>query len=614
MDLLEKISQPSDLKELNLEELPLLAEEVRALILDVVSKNGSHLSSNLGVVELTIALHYLLDLPSDKIIWDVSHQTYTHKILSGRKKEFSSLRQEGGISGFSNKEESPFDIFTLGHASSAISLGLGLITALEEKEEKSRVVVVTGDGSLTGGVSFEGLNQVGFLKKDILIILNANEMSISKSSGALSFYLTRLITNPLLEQARNDIRSLLRITSPGKEIISIVQRLERATKSFLPLGSFFENLGIRYFGPIDGHNFRQLIPSLKDILKIKGPRLLHIITRKGKGYSFSEKRPDIFHSIGPFNIQTGVERKKREYTYRNLFSKEIVSLAKKDKRVVAITAAMKEGCGLTEFASLFPERFFDVGIAEQHALAFAAGLVREGLRPVVSIYSKFLQRALDQIFEELCLQELPVILVLPNSGIVGEDGPTHHGVFDLSYLRIFPNLKVLAPTCGEEMKSLLEKSLEENLPVAIRYPKSALPSFPKKYSPDVVARLALPNKGEVAILGVGSMAIEAEKAASLLREKGKKVEAFGTSFVKPLDLKLLRKIASSFRSLVTVEENVLNGGFGSAVLEYLNQEDINLPLRRIGLPDRFIEQGKRESLLNKYGLSGERIAEYILKK
>jgi len=475
---LEKIDSPQDLKKLEINQLILLAEEIRQRIIEVVALTGGHLASNLGTVELTLALHYCLNIPEDKIIWDVGHQCYTHKILTGRNKQFSSLRQYQGLSGFPNPEESIYDIFATGHSGTAMSLALGL--ALSNPQAK--VVAVIGDGSLSNGLCFEGLNNAGQLKCNLLVILNTNELSIAANAGALSIYLNKIISLPIYNRFRTKVDDLLKTRIPrGKRILKIMDKFEEAIKGLFVPGIFFEELGFRYFGPLDGHNLEVLIPSLKNILQLSGPRLLHIGTVKGKGYLPAEKEPVRFHSALPFDILTGQSRERQGApevkTYTEIFSQKLIELARVNPKIVAITAAMPEGTGLDKFRDCYPDRFFDVGIAESHAVCFAAGLARGGLKPVVAIYSTFLQRAYDQIIEEVGLQNLSLILAIDRAGIVGQDGPTHQGVFDLVYLRSIPNLVIIAPKDGQEFQQMLEFALSLDKPVAIRYPKSVCRSL-----------------------------------------------------------------------------------------------------------------------------------------
>jgi 1-deoxy-D-xylulose-5-phosphate synthase len=613
--LLEKINSPQDLKKLSLEQLPLLAEEIRQRIVDVVSRTGGHLASSLGAVELTIALHYCFNAPHDKIIFDVGHQAYAHKILTGRNKNFDTLRQYGGISGFPSKEESSYDTFTTGHSSTAVSLALGLVCARDflKPAEYFRVAAVIGDGSLSGGLCFEGLNNAGHVKKDILVILNTNELSIAPNTGALSTYLNKLISLPIYNRFRNALESFIQSRVPkGSRLLKITNKFEEGLKGLFIPGILFEELGFRYFGPLDGHNLGILIPTIKNIIEIKGPRLLHVITKKGKGYSPAENDPVRFHSIGHFEISTGSSICKEEpglKTYTQVFSEKLAELAKTDKKIIAITAAMPEGTGLDKFRDLYSERFFDVGIAEEHAICFAGGLAAGGFKPVVSIYSTFLQRAYDQIIEDIALQNLAVVIALDRSGIVGEDGVTHQGIFDISFLRNIPNLVIMAPCGGRELEQMLEFALRLNRPVAIRYPKSVCPLAPLPVSQIELGKSEVLKEGkDFTIIALGSMVEPSLEAVELLSKEGLSGALINARFAKPLDEMMLKKFSTKTRFIFTVEEGVLEGGVGSGISEVIGGEVI-----KIGLPSQFIPHGKRDILLEKYGLTKEGIANRIRK-
>jgi len=600
MGLIEKVSQePGILKEFSIKELEMFASEIRQLIIDTVSKNGGHLSSNLGVVELTLSLHRVFNIPPDKIIWDVGHQCYTHKLLAGRYKDFPSLRTYKGLTGYPSPEEDIRDIFKTGHAGTAVSSATGLKIGQDFLKEKGKVIAVIGDGSLTNGLTFEGLNFLGSLGKELLIILNDNRMSISPTKGAMSYYLTRLITSPFLNKPKEEFMEIVKkIPGMGENILHLAKDLEKKAKYLIVPGVFFEKLGLRYFGPIDGHNIQELLDILTNIKEIKEPVLLHIITKKGKGYRFAEERPDDFHSTGPFDIKTGNIIGTSEESAGFLAGKILEDLAEKNERVVALTAAMEKGLGLEGFAKRFPERFFDVGIAEGHCITFAAGLAKAGMKVFVAIYSTFLQRCYDQIFHDICLQKLPVVFLVDRAGIVGEDGPTHHGLFDISFLRTLPELKIFTPYSMENLKYIILNSMDERHPCFIRYPKGKLP---ERIEP--IRR----QESKIAILGCGSMAEYSLKASDILEKEGIPVSFLPVDRIKPMDGILLKEI-DLFDRIVTVEENTISGGFGSAVLEYLNGRKEVL---MIGLPDTFIEQGRRELLLEKYGLSPEGIAKKI---
>lgn len=605
---LEKVQSPAYLKKLEIRQLPEVAEEIRHRIIEVISRTGGHLASNLGTVELTLGLHYCLDLPEDKIVWDVGHQCYAHKILTGRNEKFSSLRQYQGLSGFPNPEESIYDVFTTGHSGTAISLALGLATS----NPHIRVVAVIGDGSLSNGLCFEGLNNAGQLKPNLLVILNTNEMSIAPNAGALSIYLNKIISLPIYNRFHSAVENLLKTRIPrGQRLLKIMDKFEEAIKGLFVPGIFFEELGFRYFGPLDGHNLESLIPALKNILKIPGPRLLHVVTVKGKGYPPAEKEPVRFHSALPFDIDTGQNLRgaPEAKTYTEIFSRKLVELGRDNSKIVAITAAMPEGTGLDKFRDAYPERFFDVGIAESHAVCFAAGLARGGLRPVVGIYSSFLQRAYDQIIEEAALQNLSLVLVIDRAGIVGADGATHQGVFDIVYLRHIPKLVIMAPKDGRELEEMLEFALNLDKPTAIRYPKSQLPitnsQFPITELQLGKAEILREGK-DVAIIALGTMVLPSLEAANLLEKEGIFCSVINTRFIKPLDTELLNKTKAKI--IFTVEEGTSSGGFGSAVQEVLNRS-----VYRIGLPDEFIPHGSRDTLLDKYGLTAEGIADKISK-
>lgn len=615
--LLDSINSPADLKRLPINKLPILAEEIRKEIIDTVSRQGGHLASSLGSVELTIALHYLLNTPEDIIIWDVGHQAYAHKILTGRKDRFRTLRQLGGISGFPSKNESPHDHFTVGHSSTSISTALGLVAARDIKRRRnSKVVVMIGDAALGGGMAFEALNHTGHMKKELMVILNDNEISISKTIGALSRYLNSIITNPLYNRFRAQMQEIVkRIPFVGKKAFEAARRFEEGLKNLLVPGMLFEELGFRYFGPIDGHDIKAIIGTLRNLMTLKEPVLLHVLTKKGKGYKFAENKPDIFHSARPFDVKTGEMKKSKEIkacTYTDSFSKKLIKLARKDKRIVAITAAMPDGTGLASFAKEFPDRFFDVGIAEGHGVGFAAGLAKGGLKPIVAIYSTFLQRAYDQIIHDISLQNLPVLFCLDRAGLVGEDGPTHHGVFDIAYLRHIPDLVVMAPSSTKELEAMLEFGIKLDRPAAIRYPKGSSKIDLPISNIELGKGEILKEGKDIAIFALGSMVEPALEAADVLKKNRVNTEVINARFVKPLDEDLLENVLSRIKKVVTVEEGVLNGGFGSAIAEFIEREKIkNVTLEMIGLPDEFVEHGERRELLNKYNLSTEGIVNLI---
>ena len=626
--LLDNINSPADLKKLKLTEMPILAQEIRDIIINTVASSGGHLASSLGAVELVIGIHYCLDAPRDMIIWDVGHQAYTHKLLTGRRDRFNTLRNIDGLSGFPNKHESEFDVFTTGHGSTSISTALGLAAARDIEKKSYRVAAVIGDASLGGGMAFEALNHGGHLHRKILVILNDNEMSISKSVGALSRYLNRIITAPAYNRIRGDIEGLLkRVPRFGFRVIRAARRLEEGLKNLLVPGMLFEEMGFRYFGPIDGNDVHAVVRTLKNIIDMNEPVLLHVITKKGKGYSYAERIPEKFHGVSSFDVATGKkicvqEDDAVEATgFTGAFSDEIVEAAKLEERVVAITAAMSEGTGLSRFSKIFPDRFFDVGMAEQHAVGFAAGLARAGLKPVVTIYSTFLQRSYDQIIHDVCLQNLNVIFMLDRAGLVGEDGPTHHGVFDIAYLRNLPCMTAMAPKDEVELKEMVKFSVSYNEgPIAVRYPRGSSYPFRLNEARDFRTKALELGKGEilregkdVTILCVGYMSYVALEASAMLAQEGVDCEVINARFIKPLDLELILKSISKTGKLVTVEEGVINGGFGSFVLEsIIDKSPKGLIIKNIGLPDRFIAHGDRAILLDRCGLSAKKIKESVL--
>ncbi len=613
---LEKINSPRDLKKLSIDELGALAAEIRQRLIAVVSQTGGHLASSLGAVELIIALHYCLNTPKDKIIFDVGHQAYAHKILTGRNPRFPTLRQYQGLSGFPSKDESIYDPFTSGHSSNAVSLGLGLACArdLLPKEGQFRVISVIGDGSLSGGLCFEGLNNAGHLKKDILVVLNTNELSIAPNVGAISNYLNKIISLPVYNRFHNNVENFLKTRVPrGSRLLKLMAKFEEGLKGLFVPGMLFEELGFRYFGPIDGHDLNKLTSTLKNILEIKGPRILHVVTKKGKGCEFAEKDPVKFHGIGCFDINTGeVEAKKsspESKSYTEIFRDKLVQLAQADQRILAITAAMPEGTGLDKFRDTFGERFFDVGIAEAHAVCFAAGLAKQGFKPVIAIYSTFLQRAYDQIIQEVSLQELPVIFAIDRAGIVGEDGVTHQGIFDIAYLKSIPNLVIMAPKNGIELEQMLEFALQLNKPTAIRYPRASVSLEDGLSAPLKLGKAELIKEGkDFTIIALGSMVLVAKEAIEMLSKEGLSGSLVNARFAAPLDLELIRNICAKTKFIFTVEEGIKDAGFGSSIAQELGRQ-----VERIGLPFEFIPHGARELLLEKYGLTASGIAESIRK-
>jgi 1-deoxy-D-xylulose-5-phosphate synthase len=610
--LLENINSPSDIKKIPVEQLPALAAEVRQRMVGVVSGTGGHLASSLGAVELIIALHYCFDSPRDKIIFDVGHQAYAHKILTGRNRDFSTLRQYQGISGFPCKNESDHDVFTTGHSSNAISLAFGLACGREylAPEERFKVVAVVGDGSLSGGLCFEGLNNAGHSKKDMLVVLNTNELSIAPNVGAISNYLNKLISLPLYNRFKSSLENFVSTRMPkGSRIVGLALKFEENLKGLFVPGMLFEELGFRYFGPIDGHDTALLVKTLKNLAVIKGPLLLHVVTKKGKGYLPAEKEPVRFHGTGPFAIDTGeaVVNTNRPKNCTEVMSEKLLELAKADKKILAVTAAMPEGTGLDKFRDCFPERFFDVGIAEGHAVCFASGLARAGFKPVLAVYSTFLQRAYDQIIEDVSLQDQAVVFCVDRAGIVGEDGVTHQGIFDIAYLRNIPGFVVMAPAGLQELESMLEFGLNLGKPVSIRYPRGTLSLQSVSPSPLELGKAQILREGkDCALIACGSMVSVCLEAADALKKLGLSLTVVNARFIKPLDTELFKNLSQKCKHIVTVEEGIAEGGFGSAV-----SEAIFSPVTRIGLPGEFIPHGKRSLLLEKYGLTAEAIVNKI---
>lgn len=607
--MLESIQSPQDLRNLSIAELQTLALEIRSKIISTVVNTGGHLGANLGVVELTLALHSVLNSPHDKIIWDVGHQCYPHKLLTNRYHGFETLRQLDGISGFPRPCESPHDIFGVGHSSTSISAALGIAIARDLQNQNFNVVAVIGDGAMTGGLAFEALNHAGQIGTDLVVILNDNAMSIDKNVGALSNYLTKLRLDPTLSKARFEIENFIkRIPAIGDPVSRIGSSLKDAIKSLLP-GQLFEELGFSYFGPFDGHNIRQLQNALRDAIARGGPVLIHVITKKGRGFTPAEENPTRYHGLGPSYCRNGIA--SEQVSFSKVFGDSLVELAAADPRIVAITAAMQEGTGLSRFAVTYPQRFFDVGIAEQHALTFAAGLAVQGLRPVVAVYSTFLQRAYDQVLHDVCLQKLPVVMAIDHAGVVGEDGPTHQGVFDISYLRHIPNLQILAPKNGAELKGMLQWALQQAVPIAIRYPKGSTTldgtvSFPADQQ---IGHEVVLDGRDCTILAVGNMVDCAVAAAQMLAPEIE-CRVVNIRRVKPLRRQELDQVLSGTTMIFTVEDNVVMGGFGSSVLElYAGENDKCFVL--MGYPDEFIPQGRIDELHSLYGLSAEGIANTI---
>ena len=607
--ILDKIDSPKDLKALSLKELELLAGEIRQKIVETVAKRGGHLAPNLGAVELTLALHYVFNAPRDKIIWDVGHQSYAHKLITGRRDKFHTLRTYGGISGFPKRHESPYDTFDTGHSSTSISVGLGIATAKAHRGEKDRVIAVIGDGAMTAGMAFEALNQAGHMEKDLVVVLNDNEMSISPNVGALSSFLSRKITGRRFQSFKKELENFLKsLPGVGDNIINVLRKSEDSLITFFTPGMLFEAFKFKYIGPINGHRLDQLISAFNNIQHLKGPVLVHTITVKGKGYRPAEDRPAKFHGIGCFDISSGTALKGQEPcppSYTEVFGDTIVELGTKDERIFAITAAMPEGTGLIKFAEKFPARFFDVGIAEQHAVTFAAGLAVEGFRPVVAIYSTFLQRAYDQVIHDVCLPNLPVLFAIDRGGIVGEDGPTHHGHFDLTYLRALPNMTLMAPKDENELRHMLYTAFRREGPVAIRYPRGhgRGVKLDMEFKKIPIGEMEVIKEGrDLVILAVGSMVWPSVDAAEELAKEGLEVSVINCRFIKPLDPRIV-DLAKRVGRILVVEENVRYGGLGAGILELLNDSGVySIKLRRMGLPDKFLEHGPVSLLREKCGL------------
>ncbi len=607
--VLPDINYPADIRKLNLAELSKLAQEIRDLIISTVASSGGHLASSLGTVELTLALHYVFNTPQDKIVWDVGHQAYAHKIITGRKDAFSTLRKKGGISGFPRREESPFDTFNVGHSGTSISAAAGFAEANCLKGLPRKVIAVIGDGSMTTGMAFEGLNWTGDRKKNLIIVLNDNEMSISPNVGALSSYLNRVLTGHTVTKLKNDIRTFLKnIPGIGDHIVKFSIQLEESLKTFVVPGALFEELGFTYVGPLEGHTLGNLIANFENIKALSGPVLVHVITKKGKGYKFAEEKPLNYHGVSSFDIESGrpLSSTSGNPTYTEIFGRTIVRLAQDDSRIVAVTAAMCDGTGLDQFSREIPARFYDVGIAEQHAVTFAAGLAIEGLIPVVAIYSTFLQRAYDQILHDVCLQKLPVVFALDRAGIVGEDGATHQGIFDYAYLRSIPNLIVMAPKDENELQHMLKTAVDCKRPIALRYPRGKGIGTTLDQEPRIldIGRGEVIREGtDLAVFAVGATVYPALAAAESLSRDGISIKVVNARFVKPLDEELLSQTALGIGRILTIEENVLQGGFGSAVLEMFAEKKISgIQVRRLGLPDEFIEHANQAELRQKYGL------------
>ncbi len=606
---LADIKSPADLKGLDLADLEDLAEQIRAKIIDTVSRTGGHLAPSLGVVELTLALHKVFDAPQDRIVWDVGHQTYAHKLITGRYDRFDSLRQQGGLSGFPRRSESVYDTYDTGHSSTSISAALGMAVAKRLKKEPGRVIAVIGDGSLTGGLAFEGLNQAGDLDEDLIVVLNDNKMSISRNVGALSSILSRQLSSRFYQRLRKEIEKLLKsIPGIGESVVNLARKSEESWKSFVTPGMLFEAFKFNYLGPVDGHRLDRLITTFENVRDLSGPILIHVVTQKGKGFAPAEADPAHYHGVGKFDVNSGSPYKKGPHapSYTHVFGHAMCRLAEDNQRIIAITAAMPEGTGLIEFAEKFPDRFMDVGIAEQHAVVVAAGLAVEGFRPVVAIYSTFLQRAFDQILHDVCHQDLPVVFALDRGGIVGQDGSTHQGLFDLSYLRALPRMIVCAPKDEEELRHLLYTGLNQDHPFAFRYPRGygLGVQLGQEFRELPVGRgEVLREGGEAALIAVGAMVEPAAEAAAQLARQGIDAAVINARFIKPLDADLITDLAERTGRIVTVEENVIHGGFGSSVAAMLTDRGLgHVSLKRLGIPDVFVPHGTQPEMRAAFGL------------
>ncbi len=615
---LKDINYPNDLKKLNLMDLRTLADEVREYLIDTISKIGGHLGASLGVCELTLALHYVFNTPDDRIVWDVGHQGYIHKILTGRKEELKTIRQKGGISGFLKRSESEYDVFGAGHATTSISAALGIATARDFLGKSNKVIAVIGDGSMTGGMAYEAMNNIGLLKKDIIVVLNDNKMSIAPNVWSIQNYFNELMTNDTYNRFRSKVWEMTGVLDKktSDRLRRVAAKVEGGVKGVITPGMLFEALGFRYFGPVNGHNVVNLVKMFEDLNKMSGPILLHIITEKGKGPSYATDHPQKIHALNPFDKSTGVEHKKANVqTYTKIFGTALVELALKDAKIVAVNAAMPDGTGLNYIQNEIPDRYFDVGIAEQHAITFCAGLATEGFTPVAAIYSTFLQRAFDQIIHDVAIQKLPVIFVLDRGGLVGADGPTHHGVFDLTYLRLVPGMTIMAPKDERELRNMLFTATQyKRGPIAIRYPRgNALGVVTGEFEKLEIGKGEIVKEGiDIAILAIGNMVYNSVNAAKLLAEKGINAEVINARFVKPLDRELLFDVFSRFEKVITVEDNTIVGGFGSAVSEFAVQHNLKNDILIHGVPDRFIEHGKPEELHEELRLDSKGISEAVL--
>ncbi len=617
--ILDKINKENDIKNIDRAKYPELAEEIRTFLLEKVSKNGGHAASNLGIVELTIALHAVLEFPKDKIVWDVGHQSYTHKILTGRKEQFDNLRQLDGLSGFPKRHESPCDSFNTGHSSTSISAALGMAMANQLQKKNDKVVAVIGDGALTGGMALEALNNVASLKRNFVIILNDNNMSISENVGSMSNYLSKLRVGEHYNDFKEDAEThLSKIPKIGQKLVKRVKRTKDNLKKFFVPGGLFDDLGITYIGPIDGHDIDGMIDIFENALKIEHPIVIHVKTIKGKGYSFAENNPAKFHGIGRFDIETGQELTENNgpkvMSYTDVFSRTLLKLAKENKKILAVTAAMPDGTGLSAFAKSYPKRFFDVGIAEEHAVTFAAGLAASGYKPVVSIYSSFYQRAYDQILHDVCLQNLPVIMIVDRAGLVGQDGETHQGIFDISFMSAMPNLTMIAPKDTRELVAAMRYAVDYDGPIAVRFPRGS--AFVSSKCDEAVFKAGkspvIKQGKDIAIITVGNMFEEAEKAVELLEKESVYPTVIDARCIKPLDEQMIENTAREHRAIVVVEEAIKKGGYGEAVATYVHERKLNTTVHIMAIDDKFVEQGKVSELRERLGLNHRKIYEKVL--
>lgn len=610
--VLDRINSVKDLRKLSIEEKEKLAEEIRKVLLDVVSENGGHLASNLGVVELTIALHSVFNTPKDSIIWDVGHQTYVHKILTGRKDKIASLRRLNGIAGFPKTSESDFDCFNTGHSSTSISVALGMARANKIEGKSDKVIAVIGDGALTGGMAQEALNDAGASNADITVILNDNEMSISKNVGGITYFLSKLRTKKFYTKTNNRVKSVLqKIPGIGKPFVKLVQKLKRGVKQIFIQKMYYEDIGFTYFGPVDGHDLEKLESILNTSKTISGPVLIHVVTKKGKGYKIAEENPDKFHSVSSFDVETGKLKKEKKDDYSKIMGNKLVELAQKDEKIVAVSAAMIDGTGLKEFKKQFPNRIFDVGIAEQHALGMAAGLAKKGLKPVVPIYSSFYQRAYDQVIHDICIQKLPVVMCVDRAGIVGNDGETHQGIFDMAFFSLIPNITIMSPKNFAELEKMLEFAVNLNEPVVIRYPRGCEGKIKFDKCDDIkLGKAEVIKKGkDLTIVAIGKMVERAVEVSDILKEQNIDCEIINARFVKPLDYNTIERSIRKTKNVITIEDGILKGGLGSSVMEFINEYKIeDVFVKMYGYDDVFVQHGSVEELENLYGLDAKSIA------